>query len=104
MPAKMLLNPNDWERVNATTDRLDVPGGWLYRTKTPAVITFVADPPLSVAIARAASSLGTGNAATPMGAIEAHASLLKEAAETIAFSIDGMARNIADVAEATRGE
>lgn len=39
------------------------------------------------AIRAAAASLGLSNAATPMGAIEAHAQAITEAAETIAAAI-----------------
>lgn len=43
------------------------------------------------AIASALRALGTGNAATEMGAIEFLAAAIKESADTLAASIDGLA-------------
>lgn len=83
----------DWEKVNGTTSRLDVPGGYLYRVapggQQPTQIVFVADLP--GAIVRAAYHLGTGVAATEMGALEAHAVQVKEASERLADGLRDLA-------------
>jgi hypothetical protein len=47
-------------------------------------------------IARALRDLGNGNAATHMGAIEAHALAVKEGAENIASAIRELAEAIRD--------
>ena len=93
MAAKLFRSTDEWERINATTDRLEVPGGWLYKVK-PDIVTFVADPPLYDAIRKAAADLGTGNAATPMGAIEAHSLMVKEAGNSIADALHALARAV----------
>lgn len=86
----------EWEKVNTSTSRLDVPGGHLYKVipggGQPSHVVFVAD--LSHAITGAAFHLGTGNASTHMGAIEAHSVMVKEAGDRIADSLDGLARAI----------
>ena len=99
----MFQNVNEWEKVNATTTRLDVPGGYLYRVTTPKhppMIVFVADPPLAEAISRAAAHLGTGNAATDMGAIEAHSLMVKEAGESISSALSELARAVEGASDA----
>lgn len=85
----------EWEKVNGMTARMEVPGGWLYRVLPggghPPLLSFVADPPLGRDIYKLGEALGNGNAATPFGAIEGHAVMVKEASQRIAESIDGLA-------------
>lgn len=88
----------DREKVNGTTLRLEVPGGWLYKVSPGGshapLITFVADPPLSTTIYKLGEALGNGNSVGPFGAIEGHAVMLKEASGRIAESLDAVARAI----------
>lgn len=46
--------------------------------------------------------LGTGDAATPMGAIEAHGSMVIEAAEKVEAGLESIARALDGLAEAIR--
>ena len=86
----------DWKKVNASTSRLEVPGGYLYkvipRPSEPSHIVFVAD--LSYALMKAAFHLGNGNASTDMGAIEGHSVSVKEAGDRIAHALDALAQAI----------
>lgn len=50
---------------------------------------------LSDGLTRALRDLGNGNAATPMGAIEAHGLAVKEAADNIASALEGIAEELA---------
>lgn len=86
----------EWENVNGSTARLEVPGGWLYKVSVGGgqrpLLAFVSDLP--GAISGAAFHLGTGNAATSMGAIEAHSVNVKEGAIAIADAISELATAI----------
>ncbi len=50
-------------------------------------------------VARALRDLGNADAATPMGAIEAHGVVVKEAAETSARAIEAHGRAVGEAAE-----
>ena len=92
MPAG-IFDPKSWEVINADTERLEVPGGYLYRVKVKGGdpwIGFVSDVP--GAIRFATKWLGTGDASTHFGAIEAHASMLKESMDRIADGLDALTR------------
>jgi hypothetical protein len=103
----MVIDPNEWECVNADTERLEVPGGYLYRVDhgddSPPWIGFVAGT--ADAIRYATKWLGTGEASTPFGAMEAHASMLDKTGQRIAEALDGLdsvASALREVAEAVR--
>lgn len=67
----------------------------------PANLVDVVDR-IAYAIKRGLSDLGTGNACTPMGAIEFHASQLKDAGDTISSSLGEVASALQEIAEAIR--
>ena len=52
---------------------------------------------LAIAVGEAASSLGLGGAATPMGAIEVHAKAIPDAADRIGSAIETLADAIRDL-------
>jgi hypothetical protein len=52
-----------------------------------------------LAVARAIRDLGTGNAATEMGGMEAHAVLLKESLEGMCAALSEIARSINHLAD-----
>ena len=86
----------DWKKVNASTSRLEVPGGYLYkvipRPGEPSHIVFVAD--MHHTIMKAVDRLGFGNASTDMGAIEGHAVMVKEAGDRIAHALEALAQAV----------
>jgi hypothetical protein len=46
------LPPGDWEKINATLERIAVPGGWLYRSRlhsNHAPMAFVPAPAIAAA-------------------------------------------------------
>ena len=53
-------------------------------------------------VATALWSLGTGDAATTMGAIEFHAATIKESSETISSSLNSIAIALTEIAIAIR--
>lgn len=91
-----MFDANDWHTVAAGTDRLKVPGGFLYRVKQPnreaPWIGFVSDA--SEAIRFAGKWLGTGDASTPMGALEAHADIVSKSLNTIGSALADVADHL----------
>lgn len=57
---------------------------------------------LASVVAKGLKWLGTGDAATPFGAIEAHAMAIKDAGDAIAGSLESVASALNGVAEAIR--
>jgi hypothetical protein len=90
------LESEEWKKVNDSTSRLEVPGGYLYRVITrpgePSHIVFVAD--MHHTLMKAAFHLGSGNASTDMGAIEGHSVVVKEAGDRIAHALDALAQAV----------
>lgn len=90
----------EWEEVNGTTRRLEVPGGWLYKVTPggghPPVVVLVADPPLSTTLYKMGEALGNGGAASPFGAIEGHSVMLRDGAARVADAISELAGAVRD--------
>jgi len=77
----------EWKKVNASTSRLEVPGGYLYkvipRPGEPSHIVFVTD--MHHTILKAVDRIGFGNASTDM---------VKEAGDRIAHALNALAQAI----------